>query len=327
VADILYLLRSGLGLPDYWHPHLELHREFLSGTISVYPISMEVKADYPGQLDEQGVPVVFWGAARKATASPVNIVLYGLGSHDVFIRTRNEKYQTQLKQVLSWLATHYVPLGQGISWANQNDIPAFGLKSPWFSGIIQGLALSLFVRAYQLDQSEQWATLAYQTWKGFHVPVSAGGFYREVAGGVIYEECPGPELDCVFNGMCCSLIGLWEAWRSGLIVDAETDFQTGLRGLHTYLPQFDHAGWSLYSLSQALGKPFLASPYYQRTNGLLSQAVGLMAGESDFCAYGERWVNSSKSNVRKIAVSLRIAFDRYTRAPSLLHYDKSQGSN
>jgi hypothetical protein len=325
MADIFYLVRSGLGLPDYWHPHLDLQPGFLSGTIGVYPISMDVKADYPGQLDEQGIPVVFWGAARKATASPVNVVLYGLGSHDVFLRTKDEKYHNQLMQVLHWLADNCVPLGKGISWPNQIDIPAFGLKSPWFSGIIQGLALSLFVRAYQLDRSERWSKLAYQTWQGFQAPIAAGGICREVATGVIYEECPGPELDCVFNGMCCSLIGLWEAWHSGFVVDAEEDFWKGLKGLQPYLPQFDHAGWSLYSLSQVLGKPFLASPYYQRANGLLSQVVGLMAKENDFCTYGERWVNSGKSTRRKIAISLRIAFDRYMRAPSLLHYDKSQG--
>jgi hypothetical protein len=33
------------------------------------------------------------------------------------------------------------------------------------------------------------------------------GSRRDVGDGVIYEECPGPKLDCVFNGMCIALIG------------------------------------------------------------------------------------------------------------------------
>jgi hypothetical protein len=285
---------------------------------------MDVKADYPGQLDEEGVPVVFWGENRKASASPVNIILYGLGNHDVFIRTQDKHYYDQLIRALFWLKSHCVPLGKGISWPNQVDMPVFGLKAPWFSGIIQGLALSLFVRAHQLDRAGPWSRLAYQTWLGFHLPIEEGGFLREIDRRVIYEECPGPTLDCIFNGMCHALIGLWEAWRSGLVREAEVDFRRGVSSLHSFLPQFDYGHWSLYSLNQCLGKPFLASPYYHRSNSLLAQVMGLITDEPEFCTYGERWLKSSKSIIRRIWVSFRIGFDRYMHAPSLLHFDKSK---
>ena len=73
--DLGYLLRSGLGIPDYWHPYLELQPDFLSGKIARYPFSMEVKADYPGPLNDEGVPIVFWGEGKKASPSPANIIL------------------------------------------------------------------------------------------------------------------------------------------------------------------------------------------------------------------------------------------------------------
>ena len=41
---------------------------------------MDVKADYAGELDELGIPIVYWGANGEVSLSPVNIVLYGLGS-------------------------------------------------------------------------------------------------------------------------------------------------------------------------------------------------------------------------------------------------------
>lgn len=323
--DLGYLVRSGLAIPDYWHPYLELQPDFLSGKIGCYPCSMDVKADYPGQLDVEGVPVVFWGAEKKISPSPVNIALYGLGSHDVFIRTRNERYHQQMMCVLRWLEKHAVPLGTGISWSYEIEMPVYQLKAPWFSGIVQGLALSLFVRAHQLDPDGPWSKLAHQTWQSYGAPIDEGGFCRRVDEGVIYEEYPGPELDCVFNGVCVALIGLWEAWSSGLIREAEADFRNGLKGLRSYLPQFDYGNWSLYSLNRCLGtRPLLASPYYVRTNGILAQAVGLMAQDRLFCTYGERWVKNSGSIIRRVVMSLRIGLDRYRNAPSMLQADKSK---
>jgi D-glucuronyl C5-epimerase C-terminus len=326
--DLGYLVRSGLAIPDYWHPYLELQLQpdLSSGKVSYYPFSMDVKADYPGQLDSEGVPIVFWGPGKTASPSPVNIALYGLGSHDVFLRTGNERYHHQLLCVLRWLEQHAVSVGTGISWSYEVDMPEYRLKAPWFSGITQGLALSLFVRAHQLDPSGPWSDLAYQTWQAFHVPVEQGGFCRTVSQGVIYEEYPGPELDCVFNGVCCALIGLWEAWHTGLIPDAEVDFHNGVDGLRSYLPQFDNGNWSLYSLNSCLGKPLLASPYYVRTNGILSQVVGYLAQDPLFCRYGERWVENSRSIIRRIVMSLRIGIDRYLNAPGMLQHDKTKRS-
>src|SRR4030095_1113089 len=163
----------------------------------------------------------------------------------------------------------------------------YGLKAPWFSGLAQALALSLFVRAHQLDPGAPWSSLARKTWLGYHVPVEQGGFRRDVGDGVIYEEYPGPELDCVFNGMCIALVGLWEASRSGIVADARADFQKGVRGLRSVLPRFVHGRWSLYSLNPCLGKSLLSSPYYQKANGLWAQIIGLMADDPEFLAYGE----------------------------------------
>jgi hypothetical protein len=322
--DLRYLIRSALGIADYWHPYLELQTDFLSGKIGRYPVSMDAKADYPGQLDAEGIPMVFWGKDRSASPAPVAVAIYGLGNHDVFIRTRDELHYRQMMCALHWLENHSVPLGGGVGWPNYVDISVYGCKAPWFSGLVQGLALSLFLRARQVDGSVHWSRLAHQAWRGYHVDVESGGFCRKIREGVIYEEYPGPELDCAFSGMCCALIGLWEGWQSGVVAGAEVDFNKGLTGLRCCLPHFVRGRWSLYSLSQCLGKPLLASPYYQRTNGLLAQVVGLMAGEPEFRIIGERWVNSSNSLLRRITMSLRLGLDRYLAAPTLLHFDKSK---
>ena len=298
--DFAYLIRSGLGLPDYWHPHTEIHPESLTGEIGRYPFSVEGKADFPGELNEEGVPIIYLGGVARA--HPITVVMFGLGSHDAFMATRNERYREQMMHVLAWMERHAVSLGDGIGWANENDIPAFGLKPPWFSAITQGFALSLFVRANQLDRNGPWARLSHQTWLGFNCPVEDGGFCRKVQDGVIYEEYPCAQLDCVFNGMCFALIGLWEAWRSGTVPEAEQSFKSGVAGFYQYLPDFDQNGWSRYSLNPCLGKPLLASPYYQRANALLAQIIGMISNESQFLIYGEKWLKASRSIIRRIGI-------------------------
>lgn len=323
--DWFYLIRSGLGIPDYWHPRLELQTDFLAGKVGRYPFSMDVKANYMGGLDGEGVPISFENG--RPYVSPVNVVLFGLGSHDAFVRTGDERYGRQLKNALVWLDKHGVRLGDGIGWASPNQKPGFGLRTPWFSAITQGFALSLFVRAHRLAEGRdvlRWRELAKATWLGLRAPLEEGGVCRRVESGVIYEEYPGPELDCVFNGMCHALIGLWESWRFDVVTEAEADFQAGVDGLRAYLPQFDYRGWSLYSLNRCLGRPLLASPYYHRANGLLATTVGLMGAGQEFLSYGEKWLLSGQSIPRRVAMSLRIGFERYRGQPSLFASDTSK---
>jgi len=322
--DLCYLVRSGLGIPDYWHPHLQIRDDFLSGEIRRYPLSTEVKADYPGRLNDEGVPSVHLDVG--VSVLPVTVALFGLGSHDVYLRTADDRYLHQLTCAVNWLHDHAAPLGDGVGWVNRHGLPDYGLEAPWFSAIVQGFALSLFLRGHLLDGSGPCGDLARRTWRGYHVAVEDGGFRRETPGGIVFEEYPTRRLDFVFNGMCHALIGLWEGWTSGLIPQAEKDFRLGVDALKHYVPSFDHRGWSLYSLNECLGRVFLASPYYHRANALLAQIVGRMAGVAELLTYAERWLRSGKSVIRRIRTSLRIGLDRYLHARSLLHSDISTGS-
>jgi hypothetical protein len=320
--DLSYLVRSGLGIPDYWHPHVEIQNDFQSGQIGRYPLSMDIKADYPGQLNNEGVPIVVLDT--MSSPSPFTVILFGLGSHDAFLNTGEERYRRQMMDAARWLKNHFVPLGSGIGWSYPEDLPVYDLKSPWFSGAIQGFALSLLVRVSQLDQQELWRGMVHDTWRSYHLSVGSGGFNRMIPEGVVYEEYPAPELNFVFNGMCFALIGLWEAWKSRLVTAAEEDFKMGLKAVRLLLPRFAHGNWSLYSLTPRLGRPLLASPYYQRINGLLAQLFGQITGDPKFWAYGQLWLASSQSIIRRAAMSLRVGMDRFLHAPSFLQRDKAR---
>jgi hypothetical protein len=308
--DWKYLVRGGLGIPDYWHPRLTLHPEALSSShVGCYPIAMESKADYPGEIDDAGIPIVVLNGRRMTI--PITIVLYGLGSYDAFAKSQEARYSLQLARTLEWLSGNSVTLGDGIGWPHLYEYESYGLKSPWFSAIVQGLALSLFIRAHELYRERRWYELAVATWRGMRTPMDHGGFCRPFGGGVVYEEYPVAQLDCVFNGMCFALIGLWECARYSVAEEAGTDFDLGARALRTLLPRFDWHGWSVYSLNSSLGKPLLASPYYHRANGILAQLMAVMTGDPEFAEYSARWLRSGGSVGRRVGVSLKVAVDRY----------------
>lgn len=320
--DLLYLIRSGLGIPDYWHPRLELREQVFTNGVRLYPLVLDAKANYPGPFNAEGVPVVYLDTV--SAPAPVTVILYGLASHDVFLQRGEERYRRQIMHAVNWLKKHAVPLGNGISWPYPEDLPVYGLKSPWFSAVVQGFALSLLVRAAQLDKDGGWDALARTAWLGYKLPADAGGFRRQVAAGVVYEEYPAASLNFVFNGMCHALIGLWESWKSGIVPEAEEDFRDGAAALRALLPRFSRGSWSLYSLSDCLGKPLLASPYYQRANGLLAITIGRMVEDEAIRSCGERWTAAADSFLQRTLMSLRISIDRFFHAPALLNSDRSK---
>ena len=182
------------------------------------------------------------------------------------------------------------------------------------------------MRGSQFDDKGPWHSLVRKTRLGYHVPVESGGFRRNLSEGIVYEEYPARDLNFVFNGMCHALIGLWEAAKSGIVSDAEDDFKLGVQALRALLPRFSRGSWSLYSLSDCMGKPILASPYYQRANGLLANVIGLMVGDPEIRCCGDRWLAASDSILRRSLMSLRISVDRFLNAPGLLSSDKSKNS-
>lgn len=90
------------------------------------------------------------------------------------------------------------------------------MLTPWWSGMAQGQALSLFVRLYEQTGDERWRTAADRTWASF--PQQRDGalpWQTMVEDGLLFfEEYAGnqPPL-LVFNGHVFALFGLYDYWR------------------------------------------------------------------------------------------------------------------
>lgn len=107
-----------------------------------------------------------------------------------------------------------------------------GMEVPWWSGMAQGQALSLFVRLYETTGETRWRDAADRTWAGFLQTPEAGlPWTTMVDDGLLwFEEYVGnqPPL-LVYNGHVFALFGLYDYWR----LTREPEVRTYLAGATT----------------------------------------------------------------------------------------------
>ncbi|MDQ4036519.1 MAG: cell wall-binding repeat-containing protein [Chloroflexota bacterium] len=89
------------------------------------------------------------------------------------------------------------------------------MNAPWYSGMAQGIALSGFVRLYELTRNDRWLQAAHETYASFKVPRQAGKPWFAVVenGNLWFEEYPWTPYDHTFNGHNFATYGLYDYWR------------------------------------------------------------------------------------------------------------------
>jgi D-glucuronyl C5-epimerase-like protein len=99
------------------------------------------------------------------------------------------------------------------------DIVLYGqgaaMRSPWFSGMAQGVALSGFVRLWEVSADPRWLRAARETFESFLLREQPGKpWVTVVDGGYLwFEEYPWIPYDHTVNGHVFAAYGLWDYWR------------------------------------------------------------------------------------------------------------------
>lgn len=133
--------------------------------------------------------------------------------------------------------------------------PSGGLKAPWWSGLTDGYAIILLLRAYDHFGEERFLKTAKDLYLSVLLPTDKGGSLSSKNGKPWIEEYVDPrfsseEMAYVFNGMVYATYG----------VEAYEEFSRDNLGLASRLydsifsltPAFDKDGWSYYDL---IGNP------------------------------------------------------------------------
>ncbi|HEX7195231.1 MAG TPA: cell wall-binding repeat-containing protein [Candidatus Limnocylindria bacterium] len=97
------------------------------------------------------------------------------------------------------------------------------MNAPWYSGMAQGIALSGFVRLYEVTGNDRWLQAAHDTFASFKVPRQAGKPWFAVVenGNLWFEEYPWTPYDHTFNGHNFATYGVYDYWRLTGSAEAE----------------------------------------------------------------------------------------------------------
>jgi len=239
------------------------------------------------QLDEHGVPV-----QRSRTLgvfyNPAYVAWYGLMALEQSLRHGGigaERFQIQV----AWLLKNAVRQADGaIVWSFPVDVQEgkCRLKAPWVSAMIQGLAISMLVRANRQGwKSDELIDICRAAVKVYRKNVCDGGVRTFEQGGTLYEEYPAYPLPRVMDGFLFSLLGLYDFWIETGEAEAKELFEEGVQGLLNYLSVWNYRDrWSWYG-----SHGYLCPPQYHVLNRLLVGTLARVTGEQVLTRYAALW--------------------------------------
>ncbi|WP_448073235.1 D-glucuronyl C5-epimerase family protein [Georgenia yuyongxinii] len=180
-------------------------------------------ADPEVEIDEDGVVVMWAGVDGKANGErwvhPVATAQYALHALASYHREGGAEYLRRATANAEALLAHG-KLREGALWFPYDRDYVLGgvgnnvIRAPWYSGMAQGQALSLFVRMYEETGSQKWRKAADRTMESFLVERDGAtglGFALVEDGNLWFEEYAGnTEPLLVINGQNFALFGLYD---------------------------------------------------------------------------------------------------------------------
>lgn len=183
-----------------------------------YALTTPVPLVDDGVHDAQGVRMFLIGTTQFN--HPVAQAQYGLANLSSYALTQNATYLNRaIAQANRLLSLKVASRG---AWFYPypfnfalHGIAADTMVAPWYSGMAQGQALSLFVRLYQVTSDATWLTAADNTAASFALPPVAGLpsiVHVDTANRLWLDEYPlsTTRFDLTFNGHNFAIFGLYD---------------------------------------------------------------------------------------------------------------------
>jgi heparosan-N-sulfate-glucuronate 5-epimerase len=278
-----------------------------------------------GILDREGVPLFDLRHIKqphKLIYHPIVIIQYGLGNHQIGLDgSKNAEHSF-------WLATQWVeqnielePLGRFGGLYYQFPITFPRVSPPWLSGMAQGQALSLLMRAYHYKPNPITAASAASVAQSFNYLIDEGGILESTPQGNFFvEEYAYKPSIHVLNGALYGLFGLYEYISCFKDQQLSSQFFKCLEGIKEMLPLYDLGGWSRYSLGLRYD---VAPSYYHQVHIRLLKLLGVIWGEESFVWYADHWNNyfQSRKNRYKYFI-LRTIMSAMNRVIGVTPFEK-----
>jgi hypothetical protein len=268
---------------------------------------------YYNDLREKGLahggPAEALAAAQLLTSSrrlanAVSVAQLGLGAWQ--LAPDDARWLEVVRYVAGWLSSELDVRGR---IAYLFPMPhTYRLEPPWYSGLAQGEAASLLVRAARpLDEPVllDAAVRAIESLLDDEL-----GLVRETPAGPILQEYPTSPPSDVLNGWIFALWGLYDVASATGDERAGDAFERGVQTLAHMLPAYDIGfGWSRYDLVPRR-VPNIASPFYHRLHIEQLRALARLAPEhAIFGVTADRWLAAlDRPHARAHAVLLKSVY-------------------
>ena len=198
--------------------------------------------DYP--QDEDGVIVYEYDA--RLYYNPVQIAQRGMWFGDNYRRTGDARYLERSEAHAARLIADAVEVDGALYLPYHFDFrlhnrPDQVMEAPWYSGMAQGQALSLFLRLHEMTGKEVYRTAADGLMASFHrLHGSAAEYVARVdcEGYYWIEEYPMEISTQTLNGFIFAFWGVYEYWRATGDEEAARLVRASLATLKHYLEAF-----------------------------------------------------------------------------------------
>ena len=246
------------------------------------------------EFDSNGIPYSNFARIRKKTVSPFYVVHYGLiysqaieppqGYQYLWEKQGSVKYwnvppknelvtEQNFFNSVNWVVNKTYELGLNgahlyydFDWPYRN-LKSGGLKAPWYSGLTDGMALTLLCRAYVITGNDTYKSAAALLYESVIKPVSKGGSLITLQNGDLWiEEYVENRLSDeyqskVLNGMIYATFG---------VLDYEQTFVTKnqlapalFKSIKNNIIKFDP-----FAEIQALQRQLLSDDWFAPSKGL-----------------------------------------------------------
>jgi len=264
-------------------------------------MKFKYKANYKGKYDSSGIPLLNYHGNIGLQYNPIAIAQYGLGNYNIFLENHDIIRKNNFIVVAEWLCDNLIE--------NDNQVPVWFhefdfeykeiLKSPWYSGLAQGMGISLLLRAFELTKETKYIDKAKMAYISFEKTIDEGGvIYIDKNGFNWIEEYIVSEPTHILNGFIWALFGVYDMWKFNHSKHAKNLFMCCVNTLEKNLERYDVGYWSRYELTEFNFK-MLASPFYHDLHIVQLQIFYNMTNKFFFKDSADRWSKYKLSKLNR----------------------------
>jgi len=295
----------------FWHETPELNPLAYVDDLREYYMLFAEKADYAGEYDSAGIPLLNYRGRIGRQYNPIAIAQWGLGNYNLFCRWNDESRRWKFLAASDWLCAHLERNAQGVwLWNHHFDWDyRTPLKAPWYSALAQGQGISLLVRAHRETGITKYSETADRAFVGFCKSTDEGGVaFTDERGNIWFEEYIVSPPTHVLNGFIWAAWGVYDYFLATHSEKAKRLFDDAVQTLRSNLSAYDLGFWSLYEQS-GTKLPMMASPFYHRLHIVQLRILHRLTGDPLFASFADNWEAYGRSRTKRTrALCCKAAF-------------------